>query len=73
MLEAKGFDHEEIQAAQAYCKLAGDGAGHFNLEKFREAYRGFFNTNGEFCRELAEGCDQIPTEPDWLAHCIDWG
>ena len=69
VLETKGFSHEEIHAAQAYCKLAGDEAGHFNLEKFREAYRGFFNTNGEFCREFV---DQIHTEPDWIARCIDW-
>ena len=72
VLEANGFDYNEIQAAQAYCKNACDEEGHFNLEKFREAYRGYFDSDGEFCREIGE-LDQIPSEPAWLAHCIDWG
>lgn len=76
VLEADGFDFHEIQAAQAYCMNAGDEVGSFNLEKFREAYRGHFDTHGEFCREYADSCDLFSEMSDcvaeWVEKCIDW-
>ena len=70
--KANGFEYDEIEAAQSYCLNAEDEVGHFDLEKFREAYQGHFNTHGDFCREYADGCDLVSCEPEWVAKCIDW-
>lgn len=76
VLVASGFNCSEIEAAQAYCLNSGDEVGHFDLEHFREAYRGHFNTHGEFCREQADRSDIFSELRDrvayWVEKCIDW-
>jgi len=76
VLEADGFDFREIQAAQAYCMNAGDEVGSFDLEKFREAYIGHYNTHGVFCREEVDDRSMFSELSDdiayWVEKCIDW-
>ena len=55
VLEASGFDKNEIEAAQAYCKNGRAKVGqHFNPETFRVAYCGRFNTHEDFICQYVE-------------------
>ena len=43
------------------------------LEKYEEAYAGWFATLGDFAYELAESIGEIDTSDlSWPLYCIDW-
>lgn len=62
------LDENERLAFAVYADHVG---GDVSIDDFRDAYQGTWNSEADFCEQMAEDCGDIPKDfPSWIA--IDW-
>jgi len=62
------MDDNEREAYAAYCKAASDT----DVERFREAYAGQFDSDEDFAENMADQLGLIDESAAWPNNCIDW-
>lgn len=66
--EVAQLDEDERDAFTAYCK----GASDTDIERFREAYSGRFDSDEAFAEDMADQLGLINESATWPYTCIDW-
>lgn len=70
-------DQEEADLRDEYSDEAVDAwlwnfNGDLDIDDFREAYYGEFESDEEFAQQLAEDIGAIDSDASWPNNCIDW-
>lgn len=71
-LEAINNSHLNFDAIVAYADNYGEPITQSLIENAEEAYQGYFDSDEDFARELAEDLGCINNNVYWPHTCIDW-